>query len=133
MEKLVRSIMHTYNPDLPAQHQTFANQHAESLLQSIAENFSVSQISVMLTELIREEAPPRLQSALRMCEHMIKSQKQNPDEELIAVLCQQMNHADADVRKTVVFCLVEICVRGKIEASELGQKFMLNPSQVKLI
>lgn len=40
IEKLVRSILHTYNPDLPAQHQTFANQHAESLLQSIAENFN---------------------------------------------------------------------------------------------
>ncbi len=82
----------------------------------------------MITELIRDESPPRLQSALRMCEHMIKSQKNVADEELIAVLCQQMNHSDADVRKTVVFCLVEICVRSKLDVNSLGQEFMLNPS-----
>jgi len=87
----------------------------------------------MITELIREESPPRLQAALRMCEHMIKSHKNVAEEELIAVLCQQMNHSDADVRKTVVFCLVEICVRGKLEAAHLSQESMLNSSQVKLV
>jgi hypothetical protein len=51
---------------------------------------------------------------------MIKSQKNVADEELVAVLCQQMNHSDADVRKTVVFCLVEICVRGKLDVNSLG-------------
>jgi len=53
LEKLVRSILHTYNPDLPVQHQTFANQHAESLLQSVAEN--IKNLNSLLIELLKEE------------------------------------------------------------------------------
>lgn len=46
-----------------------------------------------------------------MSEHSIKCAKGPVSDKLIRTICHQLSHADADVRKTVVFCLVEICVR----------------------
>lgn len=51
----------------------------------------------------------------------------------MTVLCQQLNHSDADVRKTVVFCLVEMCLSGCFQVEELETNLLLNPSQVKLV
>ncbi len=55
------------------------------------------------------------------------------NDNLIAILCQLLGHSDADVRKTVVFCLVEVVVSGQTNAQSLESKFKLNPSQVKLV
>ena len=55
LEKLVRSVLHTYNPELPVQHQTFTNQNAESLLQALAENIKSPLLHSILVELVREE------------------------------------------------------------------------------
>lgn len=55
LEKLVRSVLHTYNPELPVQHQTFTNQNAESLLQALAENIKSPLMHSILVELVREE------------------------------------------------------------------------------
>lgn len=78
-------------------------------MQSIAENFEPGQLDSVLADLIRKEQPPRLQATLRMCEYVLKKGA-NPN--MVAAICGILNHADADVRKTVVFCLVEVCWQG---------------------
>ena len=67
-EKLVRSVLHTYNGDVPQQHQTFANSKAEDLLKAIASNTSIIFIGEKATDLIVELGPPKLQAVLRMTE-----------------------------------------------------------------
>lgn len=66
----------------------------------------------MLIELLKEEEPPRLQAVLRMTEHLLKTRSEMSNDNLIAILCKLLGHTDADVRKTVVFCLVEVVVSG---------------------
>ena len=66
-----------------------------------------------------------------MSEHSIKSAKGAISDKLIRTVCGQLGHSDADVRKTVVFCLVEICVRHD-GALDLGQ-YGLGASQLKLV
>jgi hypothetical protein len=62
-----------------------------------------------------------------MTEHMLKCRSEEVfSDELIQVLCVQLGHTDADVRKTVVFCLVEVVVSGESNAFELESKFGLN-------
>jgi hypothetical protein len=88
----------------------------------------------MLIALLREEEPPRLQAVLRMSEHMLKVNKDaSRSTELTQVLCQRLSHQDADVRKTVVFCLVEVILCQGATLKDLEAKFKLNPSQVKLV
>lgn len=59
-EKLVRSVLHTYQNDVPQQHQTFANAKAEDLLRAIAENTTLNFIGTTAADLINELEPPRL-------------------------------------------------------------------------
>jgi len=70
--KLVKSLLHTYLPDVPQMHQTFANQKAEVLLKHIVENTNLDFLSSTLTELVLEEESPRLQAVLRMVEARIR-------------------------------------------------------------
>ena len=70
----------------------------------------------MLIALLKEEEPPRLQAVLRMTEHLLKTRSEMSNDNLIAILCQLLGHTDADVRKTVVFCLVEVVVSGQTNA-----------------
>lgn len=85
--------------------------------------------SSVLCELIVEMEAPKLQAVLRMAEHQVKvinskladgevvsSSKAGHLLALSKALAQQMSNANADVRKTVVFCLVEICQAIGIEA-----------------
>lgn len=68
-----------------------------------------------------------------MTEHLLKTRSEMSNDNLIAILCHLLGHSDADVRKTVVFCLVEVVVSGQTNAQNLESKFKLNPSQVKLV
>ena len=72
-EKLVRSILQTYSPNVPQQHQTFTNQKAEELLKVIAFNTGLSFVGGPMARLIVELEPPRLQAVLRMTENRIKN------------------------------------------------------------
>lgn len=83
----------------------------------------------MLIGLLSEEEPPRLQAVLRMTEHLLKTRPSDFDKDpLIQVLCKQLGHSDADVRKTVVFCLVELVTSGEISVQQFETRFGLNPS-----
>ena len=86
-------------------------------------NTSTAFIGGTVTDLINELEPPRLQAILRMAEARIKSLSASvasqthemTEEDLEALLrlatialAPQLNHTVPDVRKTVVFCLVEV-------------------------
>lgn len=77
-----------------------------------------------------------------MAEHQVKNINQTTREEgeitsakiehlltLCKALAQQMSNSNADVRKTVVFCLVEICQAISIDLFQQEVvETMLNPS-----
>ena len=87
----------------------------------MAANANLDFASNTLCDLIAEQEPPRLQAVLRMVEHLIKVINTRLGDETLSgprvndmlaiakALAQQMSNQNADVRKTVVFCLVEIC------------------------
>jgi hypothetical protein len=51
-EKIVRSILETYSPSVPQQHQTFVNEKAERLLKAIAMNANLDFSATILCQLI---------------------------------------------------------------------------------
>jgi len=86
-------------------------------------NSPMSFIGGTVTDLIIELEPPRLQAILRMAEARVKAlsvsvanQTHEMTEEDLegllriatGALAPQLNHTIPDVRKTVVFCLVEV-------------------------
>mmetsp|Transcript_13076 Transcript_13076/g.17678 ORF Transcript_13076/g.17678 Transcript_13076/m.17678 type:complete len:94 (+) Transcript_13076:1990-2271(+) len=86
-------------------------------------NTSAAFIGGTVTDLINELEPPRLQAILRMAEVRVKALSESvanqahqmTEEDLegllrlaTGALAQQLNHTVPDVRKTVVFCLVEV-------------------------
>ena len=144
-EKLVRSVLHTYTTEVPLQHQTFANAKAEELLKAIAANTSLDFVGQTATDLISDMEPPRLQAVLRMTEVRIKQlitaaangSHQMSEEDLenlirlaTMALAPQLNNTVPDVRKTVVFCLVEVgeAMGLQLFATEVMEKH-LNISQ----
>ena len=108
--------------------------------------------STVLT-MLQKEWPPRLQALLRMIQnklkHIVKTYGQSPLQmmehsqaqhlldqlvELSEVLALLMAHEHADVRKSVVFCLVEIhCVVMDDQIFSEGFLAKLNQSQQKLV
>jgi two-component SAPR family response regulator len=98
------------------------NAKAEELLKTLAAHSNLDFTSSVVCELIVEMEAPKLQAVLRMAEHQVKvinsrlgegevlsSNKVGHFLGLSKALSQQMSNPNADVRKTVVFCLVEIC------------------------
>ena len=103
-----------------------------------------------MADLILEMEPPRLQAVLRMTEARIKSycvglaegssaggrpeDRQVLLELATSALAQQLNHTVPDVRKTVVFCLVEVsqAIGLEVFATEVMEKH-LNISQQRLV
>ena len=103
--------------------------------------------------MLQKEWPPRLQALLRMIQnklkHIVKTYGQSPLQmmehsqaqhlldqlvELSEVLALLMAHEHADVRKSVVFCLVEIhCVVMDDQIFSEGFLAKLNQSQQKLV
>ena len=68
-----------------------------------------------------------MQAVLRMTEHMLKCKSnEKVDSALLSELCRLLSHTDADVRKTVVFCLVEVVVGGSTTVGMLEKQFGLN-------
>lgn len=143
-EKLVRSILQTYSPKIPQQHQTFTNQKAEELLKVIAFNTSLSFVGGAISRLILELEPPRLQAVLRMTEIRVKNFNALVEAEMIDYnqedfynlttlsksLAHQLNNTIPDVRKTVVFCLIEVCeAMGVQDFTKEVMEPMLNLSQ----
>lgn len=146
-EKLVWAVLQTYSPLVPHQNQTFVNSKAEELFRAVATHSNLEFTASTICNLIREQEPPRLQAVLRLAEHQIKvinsklpegerlgNQKVHYLLTLSKALAQQMGNPNADVRKTVVFCLVEICQAVGLEVfqSEVVES-LLNPSQQKLV
>lgn len=76
-----------------------------------------------MARLIVELEPPRLQAVLRMTENRVKNFNALLETEMIDYtqqdyhaliklsksLAHQLNNSIPDVRKTVVFCLIEVC------------------------
>jgi len=93
----------------------------------------------ILCRLIREEEPPRLQAVLRMAEAKLKSQNElteamlEPMWSVAAALCEQLSNQSADVRKNVVFGLVEVRLTVGPEMFTDHVMPQLNPSQQKLV
>ena len=92
-------------------------------MKVIAFNTSLSFVGGAVARLILELEPPRLQAVLRMTENRVKNfnalvenemidYNQEDYHSLIALsksLSHQLNNSIPDVRKTVVFCLIEVC------------------------
>lgn len=116
------TILKAYSPDVAPQHQCITNQVAEDLLEWLAIASGIDFISTTIVPLLSTEQPPRLQAVLRMVSNKLKyvlkvrPQGLDPDgatlcDHLITmadVLAFLMKNPNADVRKSVVFCLVEI-------------------------
>ena len=92
-------------------------------MRGIALNTTIAFIGSTATDLIVEMEPPRLQAVLRMTENRVKTlsaslanqtyEMTQEDLECLlrlatSALAPQLNHTVPDVRKTVVFCLVEV-------------------------
>lgn len=104
------------------------NQIAEDLLEQLIISTDHDFISCVLEPLLKIEQPPKLQTLLRMIQNKLKyiqkiiesnnvSQYPTPAQSyklienlktLSDVLSFLMGNQNADVRKSVVFCLVEI-------------------------
>ena len=110
-------------------------------MKAIAANANLDFLSRTANELILEQEPPRLQAVLRMVESKIKLLNYNLKsyqaqispgdmEHLLKLtqesLAQQMNNQVPDVRKTVVFCMVEVCESIGVDLfqSEVMEKHM---------
>lgn len=127
---------------------------AEDLLEQLVIACDFDFISQTIEPLLREEQPPRLQALLRMVQNKLrfiqKMQEQTPDAPIFKpsegqllienlqstsdVLASLMGNQNADVRKSVVFCLVEI--HSVISDEALFQECFLdklNQSQQKLV
>jgi hypothetical protein len=147
-ENLLVTILKAYSPDVAPQHQCITNQVAEDLLEWLAISSSMDFVSATIVPLLGTEQPPRLQAVLRMVSNKlkylqkIKAQGQDVDSAALydhvsamaEVLSYLMKNANADVRKSVVFCLVEI--HSSIQDDHtFNDVFMqkLNQSQQKLV
>ena len=95
-----------------------------------------------------EQEPPRLQAVLRMTESRIKSFNvltssntiefnQDDFNNLIScskALAHQLSNTVPDVRKTVVFCLIEVCdTMGVQNFNKEVMEPLLNVSQQRLV
>lgn len=147
-ENLLVTILKAYSPDVAPQHQCITNQVAEDLLEWLAISSGIDFISTTIVPLLGTEQPPRLQAVLRMVSNKLKYvQKAKPQgmdadraslcDHLLTmaeVLAFLMKNPNADVRKSVVFCLVEI--HSAIHDDHtFNDVFMqkLNQSQQKLV
>ena len=127
-DDILNATLRAYSPDIAPQHQCITNQVAEDLLEQLVIACDFDFISQTIEPLLREEQPPRLQALLRMVQNKLrfiqKMQEQTPDAPIFKpsegqllienlqstsdVLASLMGNQNADVRKSVVFCLVEI-------------------------
>ena len=118
------------------------------MLRTIALNTNLNLIGGTVSNLLLEQEPPRLQAVLRMTESRIKTFNalvatntiefnQDDFNNLLSVsksLAQQLNNTIPDVRKTVVFCLIEVCESlGVQDFTKEVMEPMLNVSQQRLV
>jgi len=127
-DEILIATLKAYSPDIAPQHQCITNQVAEDLLEQLVISSQVEFFSQTLEPLLRTEQPPRLQALLRMICNKLKFlarlQAANPHKQVLTpaetqalienlvclseVLAHLMTNQNADVRKSVVFCMVEI-------------------------
>ena len=118
-------------------------------MRGIALNTTIAFIGSTAADLIVEMEPPRLQAVLRMTENRVKSlsasvanetyEMTQEDLECLlrlatSALAPQLNHTVPDVRKTVVFCLVEVgeAMGLQLFSTEVMERH-LNISQQRLV
>jgi hypothetical protein len=133
---------------------------AEDLLEQLVISCDTDFLSQTIEPLLRTEQPPKLQALLRMVQNKLryiqKMQEAQPDTPFLTaiegqklidnlqcladVLANQMGNPNADVRKSVVFCMVEIHSiiaddRNSNHDEIFQQMFLdkLNQSQQKLV
>lgn len=100
----------------PPQH--FVNQGVDSCLEALVLSNDLRFLTQSVVPLLRVEQPPRLQALLKVITIRIKAAAattmQLTRDDLEGLLEQSqfyaevINHANADVRKCCVFCLVEL-------------------------
>ena len=115
------------------------SRHLLQLTEETIEEFVVDQpcgaIVPVIIESIKLNEAPAIQAFIRILTKVVLAANANQLLPLLRVITNQMkdslNHSNADVRKSVVFCLVE--VQGIIGNEFLGYLDELTPSQQKLV
>lgn len=107
----------------------------DDLLDTPSASHNIKELLNLLSDLIKKEEPPELQSLIKTLKYIIS--KSSPSQitpilkPITDSLVMSFNHPHANVRKSVVFCLVELYF-------SIGDAFEtcleeLNPSQQKLV
>lgn len=107
----------------------------DEVLEALANTQNAISLLLILSPMILKEEPPVLQALIKTIKHVISSSSEyelSPILKKVAdPLITTFNHPHANVRKSVVFCLVELYfVIGDSFESCLEE---LNPSQQKLV
>lgn len=115
------------------------NRHMTQMTEESIENLVIglpsNTVVPVLIQNIRNQDVPAIQGFIRILTKVIMSSKPSSILPLMRTIMNQMkdslNHGNADVRKSVVFCLVEI--QSLIQADFVSYLEELTPSQQKLV
>lgn len=129
LSNFIHSLVEHYNDDVHICELT------DEVLVTLANCQDRVSMLLILAPLILKEEPPSLQALIRIVKYVIsRSEKYELDPILRSItepLITTFNHPHANVRKSVVFCLVELYfVIGDSFEACLEE---LNPSQQKLV
>lgn len=107
----------------------------EESMEELVENLPTAGIVPILLQYVKTQDVPAVQAFIRILTKIIMASKPNVLIGLMRSIMSQMkdslNHGNADVRKSVVFCLVEIQTLIQNEFAAYLEE--LSPSQQKLV
>ena len=129
LESFIHTIIDHYPDDAPIW------QLEDEVLEALANSQNSTRMLQILAPLILKEEPPALQALIKTMKHIISKWGEYELVPILKILTEPLittfNHPHANVRKSVVFWLVELYFA-------VGESFEpwlqeLNPSQQKLV
>jgi vesicle coat complex subunit len=110
-------------------------QTTEESMEELVMGLSASNIIPIVIQYVKTHDSPATQAFIRILTKIIMATNPTGLMGLMRIIINQMkdslNHSNADVRKSVVFCLVEIQVMMQVDFAEYLEE--LTPSQQKLV